>query len=75
MKHVLTIRSPVLTIFFSAMLKVRLPESIMEGEAMKALWKETVVICFILNDIYSVQKEIVSLSYHAHLRHADALTA
>ncbi|KAI2639816.1 terpenoid synthase [Hypomontagnella submonticulosa] len=40
------------------MLKIRLPESIMEGAAMKALWKETVVICLILNDIYSVQKEI-----------------
>ncbi|KAI1374941.1 terpenoid synthase [Hypoxylon crocopeplum] len=40
------------------MLKIRLPESIMESEAMKALWKETVIICLILNDIYSVQKEI-----------------
>ncbi|KAI0180222.1 terpenoid synthase [Hypoxylon sp. FL1284] len=40
------------------MLKVRLPESIMECAAMKALWKETVIICLILNDIYSVQKEI-----------------
>ncbi|KAI1768969.1 terpenoid synthase [Hypoxylon sp. FL1150] len=40
------------------MLKIRLPESIMEGAAMKALWKETVIICLILNDIYSVQKEI-----------------
>lgn len=42
------------------MLKIRLPESVMEGAAMKALWKETVIICLILNDIYSVQKEIVS---------------
>ncbi|KAI0840386.1 terpenoid synthase [Hypoxylon sp. FL0890] len=41
-----------------AMLKVRLPESIMESAPMKALWRETVVICFILNDVYSVQKEI-----------------
>ncbi|KAI1777645.1 terpenoid synthase [Hypoxylon cercidicola] len=40
------------------MLKVRLPESIMECAAMKALWKETVTICLILNDVYSVQKEI-----------------
>ncbi|KAL7626663.1 hypothetical protein AAE478_003437 [Parahypoxylon ruwenzoriense] len=40
------------------MLKVRLPESIMECGAMKSLWRETVVICLILNDIYSVQKEI-----------------
>ncbi|KAI1099994.1 terpenoid synthase [Jackrogersella minutella] len=45
-----------------AMLRVRLPETIMECEAMKALWKETVVICFILNDIYSVQKEIAQAS-------------
>ncbi|KAI1212333.1 terpenoid synthase [Annulohypoxylon truncatum] len=44
------------------MLKVRLPESIMESPAMKALWKETVVICFVLNDIYSVQKEIAQAS-------------
>ncbi|KAI1417469.1 terpenoid synthase [Hypoxylon sp. FL1857] len=41
-----------------AMLRIRLPESIMECAAMKALWRETVVICFILNDVYSVQKEI-----------------
>ncbi|KAI1452102.1 terpenoid synthase [Annulohypoxylon moriforme] len=44
------------------MLKVRLPESIMESPAMRALWKETVVICFVLNDIYSVQKEIAQAS-------------
>ncbi|KAH8647233.1 isoprenoid synthase domain-containing protein [Xylariales sp. PMI_506] len=41
------------------MLKMRLPEEIMESDAMKSLWKETVVICLILNDVYSVQKEIV----------------
>ncbi|CAJ2503564.1 Uu.00g109580.m01.CDS01 [Anthostomella pinea] len=40
------------------MLKVRLPESVMESEAMRALWKETIHICLILNDVYSVQKEI-----------------
>ncbi|OTB07944.1 hypothetical protein M426DRAFT_216497 [Hypoxylon sp. CI-4A] len=40
------------------MLKIRLPESVMESAAMKALWRETVVICLILNDVYSVQKEI-----------------
>ncbi|XXH04947.1 mitofusin [Hypoxylon texense] len=40
------------------MLKIRLPETIMECAAMKALWNETVIICLILNDIYSVQKEI-----------------
>ncbi|KAH7324543.1 isoprenoid synthase domain-containing protein [Stachybotrys elegans] len=40
------------------MLKVRLPEAIMESAAMKTLWKETVVICLILNDVYSAQKEI-----------------
>lgn len=44
----------------SYMLKIRLPEEVMEGPAMKALWKETVYICLILNDVYSVQKEIVS---------------
>jgi hypothetical protein len=42
------------------MLKIRLPESVMECKAMKALWKETIYICLILNDVYSVQKEIVS---------------
>ncbi|KAI1271745.1 terpenoid synthase [Xylaria sp. FL0933] len=41
------------------MLKIRLPESVMESAAMKALWRETVYICLILNDVYSVQKEIV----------------
>ncbi|KAI1827568.1 terpenoid synthase [Xylaria intraflava] len=41
------------------MLSMRLPESIMEGAAMKSLWKETIYICLILNDVYSVQKEIV----------------
>ncbi|KAI5864558.1 terpenoid synthase [Durotheca rogersii] len=41
-----------------SMLKIRLPESIMDCAAMKELWKETVLICLILNDIYSVQKEI-----------------
>ncbi|KAI1418998.1 terpenoid synthase [Xylaria sp. FL1777] len=41
------------------MLKVRLPETIMECAAMKALWKETIHICLILNDVYSVQKEIL----------------
>lgn len=44
----------------SYMLKIRLPETVMECAAMKALWRETVYICLILNDIYSVQKEIVS---------------
>ncbi|KAI0115033.1 terpenoid synthase [Daldinia grandis] len=44
------------------MLKVRLPESIMECGPMKELWKETVVMCLILNDIYSVQKEIAQAS-------------
>ncbi|KAI3320917.1 terpenoid synthase [Xylariaceae sp. AK1471] len=41
------------------MLKIRLPEIIMECAAMKALWRETIYICLLLNDIYSVQKEIV----------------
>ncbi|KAI1328232.1 terpenoid synthase [Xylariaceae sp. FL0255] len=41
------------------MLKIRLPESIMQSTAMKALWRETVYMCLILNDVYSVQKEIV----------------
>ncbi|KAI1164843.1 terpenoid synthase [Nemania serpens] len=41
------------------MLKIRLPEEVMEGAAMKALWKETIYICLILNDVYSVQKEII----------------
>ncbi|KAI0390729.1 terpenoid synthase [Xylariaceae sp. FL0594] len=41
------------------MLKIRLPEEVMECAAMKALWRETVYICLILNDVYSVQKEIV----------------
>ncbi|KAI1810735.1 terpenoid synthase [Poronia punctata] len=41
------------------MLKVRLPEEVMECAAMKALWRETIYICLILNDVYSVQKEIV----------------
>ncbi|KAI2471488.1 terpenoid synthase [Annulohypoxylon bovei var. microspora] len=45
-----------------AMLKVRLPETVMESAAMKSLWNETVVICFVLNDIYSVQKEIAQAS-------------
>ncbi|KAI0537920.1 terpenoid synthase [Xylaria digitata] len=40
------------------MLKIRLPEEVMECAAMKALWKETIYICLILNDVYSVQKEI-----------------
>ncbi|GAP88016.1 putative terpene synthase [Rosellinia necatrix] len=40
------------------MLKIRLPETVMECAAMKALWRETVYICLILNDVYSVQKEI-----------------
>ncbi|KAI1393610.1 terpenoid synthase [Hypoxylon trugodes] len=44
------------------MLKVRLPESIMESAPMKGLWKETVIICLILNDIYSAQKEIAQAS-------------
>ncbi|KAI0850930.1 terpenoid synthase [Daldinia vernicosa] len=44
------------------MLKVRLPETIMECAPMKDLWKETVVMCLILNDIYSVQKEIAQAS-------------
>ncbi|KAI8966808.1 terpenoid synthase [Daldinia sp. FL1419] len=44
------------------MLKVRLPETIMEGAPMKKLWKETIVMCLILNDIYSVQKEIAQAS-------------
>ncbi|KAI0441091.1 terpenoid synthase [Xylaria telfairii] len=41
------------------MLKIRLPETVMECAAMKALWRETIHICLILNDIYSVQKEIM----------------
>ncbi|KAI0430290.1 terpenoid synthase [Xylaria sp. FL1042] len=41
------------------MLKIRLPESVMECAAMKALWRETIYICLILNDVYSVQKEII----------------
>ncbi|ORY63945.1 isoprenoid synthase domain-containing protein [Pseudomassariella vexata] len=45
------------------MLRVRLPESIMESEAMKSLWRETVIICLVLNDIYSVQKEIAQGSF------------
>ncbi|KAI1177814.1 terpenoid synthase [Nemania sp. FL0916] len=39
-------------------LKFRLPETVMNCKAMKALWKETVQICLILNDVYSAQKEI-----------------
>ena len=42
------------------MLKIRLPETIMECAAMRSLWRETIYICLILNDVYSVQKEIVS---------------
>ncbi|KAH9992376.1 terpenoid synthase [Xylariaceae sp. FL0662B] len=45
------------------MLKIRLPESLMESAAMKSLWKETIVICLILNDVFSVQKEIAQNSY------------
>ncbi|KAI1075342.1 terpenoid synthase [Whalleya microplaca] len=45
------------------MLKIRLPEPLMECEAMKALWKETIIICLILNDVFSVQKEIAQNSY------------
>ncbi|KAI1748964.1 terpenoid synthase [Xylaria castorea] len=41
------------------MLKIRLPETVMECAAMKALWRETIYICLILNDIYSCQKEII----------------
>ncbi|KAI0196365.1 isoprenoid synthase domain-containing protein [Astrocystis sublimbata] len=41
------------------MLKMRLPETVMDSAAMRALWKETIYICLILNDVYSVQKEIV----------------
>ncbi|KAI0111240.1 terpenoid synthase [Nemania sp. FL0031] len=41
------------------MLGIRLPETVMEGPAMKALWRETIYICLILNDVYSVQKEIL----------------
>ncbi|KAI1361064.1 terpenoid synthase [Xylaria arbuscula] len=41
------------------MLKIRLPEPIMECAAMRSLWRETIYICLILNDVYSVQKEIV----------------
>ncbi|KAI1125393.1 terpenoid synthase [Nemania abortiva] len=41
------------------MLKIRLPETVMEGPAMKALWRETIYICLILNDVYSCQKEIL----------------
>ncbi|KAI0465680.1 terpenoid synthase [Xylaria cf. heliscus] len=40
------------------MLKIRLPETVMECAAMKSLWRETIYICLILNDVYSVQKEI-----------------
>ncbi|GAW19686.1 hypothetical protein ANO14919_091750 [Xylariales sp. No.14919] len=40
------------------MLNIRLPETVMECAAMKALWRETIYICLILNDVYSVQKEI-----------------
>lgn len=43
----------------SRMLKIRLPETIMNSSAMKSLWHQSVIICLILNDIYSVQKEIV----------------
>ncbi|KAI0522057.1 terpenoid synthase [Xylaria bambusicola] len=41
------------------MLKIRLPETIMECAVMRSLWRETVYICLILNDVYSVQKEIL----------------
>ncbi|KAI1734997.1 terpenoid synthase [Xylaria scruposa] len=41
------------------MLKIRLPETVMECTAMKALWRETIYICLILNDVYSCQKEII----------------
>jgi len=51
----------------SYMLKIRLPEEVMECAAMKALWRETVYICLILNDVYSVQKEIVSIELCAQL--------
>lgn len=44
------------------MLKTRMPEAVMESVAMKSLWEETVLICLVLNDIYSVQKELVSLT-------------
>ncbi|KAI1464706.1 terpenoid synthase [Daldinia caldariorum] len=44
------------------MLGIRLPESIMECGPMKELWKETVVMCLILNDVYSCQKEIAQAS-------------
>ncbi|KAI1502070.1 isoprenoid synthase domain-containing protein [Biscogniauxia marginata] len=40
------------------MLRIRLPEEIMDSDSMKALWKETIYMCLVLNDIYSVQKEI-----------------
>jgi hypothetical protein len=54
------------------MLKIRLPEEIMECATMKALWRETVYICLILNDVYSVQKEIVSIRAILNLAYTPA---
>ncbi|KAI2626454.1 terpenoid synthase [Hypoxylon sp. NC1633] len=48
--------------FTDVMLYMRLPETIMNCEGMKGLWRATIVLCLILNDIYSVQKEIAQNS-------------
>ncbi|KAI1425314.1 terpenoid synthase [Xylaria sp. FL1777] len=40
-------------------LKIRLPEYIMGCDAMTALWEQTSRICLVLNDLCSVQKQIV----------------
>ncbi|KAM4067103.1 terpene synthase family, metal binding domain-containing protein [Hirsutella rhossiliensis] len=39
---------------------VRLPESIMESNSMKSLWRETTILCMLVNDIYSFKKELAS---------------
>ncbi len=41
------------------MLRTKLPEQVMDGVGMQSLWVETGNICFMLNDVYSVQKEMV----------------
>ncbi|KAH8887963.1 terpenoid synthase [Thozetella sp. PMI_491] len=44
------------------MLRTKIPEQVMDSVRMQSLWVETVNICFMLNDVYSVQKEMAQHS-------------
>ncbi|KAJ6015128.1 isoprenoid synthase domain-containing protein [Penicillium herquei] len=44
--------------YFSFMLKFRLPEATIDSAAMQSLWNESTTLGYVLNDLYSVQKEI-----------------